>query len=139
MVDVASGFAAITHTINLVRDLSRLRKDLSDAEFQQKIADLSLSVADLKLVITDLKIENDDLRSKLDEKDRTRTVGNYQVEVDAEGNQIGNPFCNACLSDGRRVKLEFFPGDGDYREHFMCSKCSRVFQGREILALAQRY
>jgi hypothetical protein len=131
-MEIASGLAAASQAIELLKTLRAADKAMSEADFKMKIADLVGLLSDAKIALAEANVA---LREKDDEIARLTAVQNakaptvfykgYNFGLTDDGEPMGLPFCPTC---------EKLRGDQIQMVHIMhglhrCPVCKTAISG----------
>ena len=102
-MDLVGGLAAATEALKLVKELREVDKQLSEAELKLRLVDLADRLVDAKQALSDAKEEKtrlleqiEKLKSKAKRERNLRDRDGLLFELDKQGNEVGEPYCNHC-------------------------------------------
>lgn len=130
-MDIVGALTTVGQALDIAKKLKDMEKGLGEAEFKLQIADLMMKLADAKVALASaitevegLKTEIRDLKQKKASRMRTVTYRGYNFGIDANGKQIGRPYCPVCEAKGMQIQLTQVSSTLD-----MCPSCKAEYRG----------
>lgn len=108
-----TGLAAAGQALDIVKKLRDLEKNFDAATYRMEIANLMMALSDTRIALADAQTtiaEKDAEIRRLSEvaasKVRTVKFQGFAFGIDADGKQLGLPFCPACIANtGKQVHI----------------------------------
>jgi hypothetical protein len=130
-MDIMAAISLATRSVELVKTLRDIDKQLGEAELNAKAAELLSNLADVKIALVEA---GDALRQRDGEIDRLKAAfrwrgecvqhGDFLYEKKPDGTPIGTPFCPRCQrADGFMIKL--VPTDHGVWGEADCPQCDK--------------
>jgi hypothetical protein len=131
-MDIMTALSTATKSLEVVKALRDIDKQIGQAELKARAADLLSNLADLKVALVDA-------RDEIEEKDKEigRLKATFQLKADAvrsgiflydkkaDGSPKGQPYCTRCEQiDGVMIKLG---QDAGIRGDFICPQCKTKY------------
>jgi predicted nucleic acid-binding Zn-ribbon protein len=116
-MDLMMGLSAIKQTLEITKELRSVDKKIEDAELKLRLAEIVDKLLDAKKALIDaqereveLRKEIGDLQSKQAMKAKLRDNNGLLFEIDDEGRNIGEPYCNLCaVRDEKYIRMRHHP------------------------------
>lgn len=127
-----TGLAAIKQTLDITKELRSIDEKINVAEFKLRLADLVERLLEAREALHDAKERERDLQQQIDrlteklaQKAKMKDVGGLLYELDDDGTNVGEPFCNQCyVKEDKRYRLVYGPYAGGSH---LCNNCRGVF------------
>lgn len=130
-MDILGALTVAKQVLDISKDLRNIDGRISDAEFKLKRADLVERVMELQEALQDAQARESDLRNtiidlqlKLNQKSNHRDEKGLLYEIDSEGKNFGEPYCNLCfVREEKLFRMRHIPAKVNRSEHYTCDNC----------------
>jgi chromosome segregation ATPase len=134
-LDLVAGIAAATEALKLTKELRSIDRELDKAELKLRLVELTDRLLEAKEALQDAKEERrtlvqqlSDLEIKLRQKGRLVDERGLLYEMNDEGKQQGEPYCNYCyVKEERLYRLRFMPDQEYAIAHYWCDNCKNAY------------
>jgi hypothetical protein len=136
-MDIMTALSAATKSLELVKGLKDLNRQISEAELKSRAAELLSSLADLKIALVDARDEIDakareiaGLKAAFQLRGECVRQGNFLYDRKSDGAPIGHPYCSRCEQiDGVMIKLTYDAGE---RGNAICPECKTKYRHVQV-------
>jgi hypothetical protein len=136
-MDFMTIIATATKSLEMVKALKDIDKQIGEAELKAKAADLLSNLADLKVALIEAKEEaaaKDNEINKLKQSFQLRSdcvrYYNFLYDKSTDGKPQGQPYCTRCEQiDGVMIKLTYDDGP---RGNAICPQCKTKYRHVQV-------
>jgi hypothetical protein len=131
-MDFMTIIATATKSLEMVKALKDIDKQIGEAELKARAAELLSNLADLKVALVEAKEEvaaKDDAINKLKAAFQLRNdcvrQYNFLYDKSVDGKPVGQPYCTRCEQiDGVMIKVTY---DDGVRGNAICPQCKTKY------------
>jgi hypothetical protein len=136
-MDFMTIIATATKSLEMVKALKDIDKQIGEAELKAKAAELLSNLADLKIALDEAKEEaaaKDGEIVRLKNAFQLRTEGvrhyNFLYDKSSDGKPQGQPYCTRCEQiDGVMIKVTY---DDGMRGNAICPQCKTKYRHVQV-------
>jgi hypothetical protein len=136
-MDFMTIIATATKSLEMVKALKDIDKQIGEAELKARAADLLSNLADLKVALVEAKEEaalKDSEIAKLKKAFQLRNDGvrhnSFLYDKGSDGQPVGQPYCTRCEQiDGVMIKLTY---DDGMRGNAICPQCKAKYRHVQV-------
>lgn len=135
-MDIIAGIGAATEGLKLLNELRKIDKEVDKAELKLRLVDITDKLLDSKQALQDaqeretlLKQKVESLEKRLEDRGTMRDRNGLLFQIDGEGKETGEPFCNHCyVKEERLFRLRHFEAQVGSMAHYRCDNCKVVIK-----------
>lgn len=130
-MDIVGALATAKATLDLVKSLKDLDRELAASELKANMVDLYGNLSEVRMALIDAKEELaekdrqiEELRGRFKGYSELVEFGGFQYKANEDGKPVGLPLCPACLADdGTQIHPAKLQG-----QHYKCPRCAALYQ-----------
>lgn len=136
VMDLIGGIGAATEGLKLINELRKIDKEVDKAELKLRLVEVADKLLDSKQALQDAQEREfglqkviADLEAKLSDRGRFRDMNGFLFQIDENGKDVGEPFCNHCyVKEEKLYRLIDFPTmSGSHK----CNNCGEFLGARQ--------
>jgi hypothetical protein len=140
-MDFMTIIATTSKSLELVKALKDIDKQIGEAELKAKAAELLSNLADVKIALVEAKEEAAAKDAEITKLKKSFQLHNecvrhfsFLYDKNAEGKPLGQPYCTRCEQiDGVMIKLTYDAGE---RGNAICPECKAKYRHVQVFHLA---